>query len=136
MKRCAALLLLAPLLVPLLAQAATWRKVAGSKDGAVYVDKASIKRGDDGRRAWTLASFKQPQTAPDGRQYLSVKALHLYDCAQRSVTLQSQEFYAAAMAKGEIVGTYKYEAFDAEQVADDHRLAGAMDAVCGKARKG
>ncbi len=131
MKRGAFLLLL----LPLCAHAAQWTKAGGGKDGTVYVDKASIKRGDDGRHASTLESFKKPQTAPDGRQYLSVKAQHLYDCDGRTVTLQSQQFYPEAMGKGEIVGTYKYEAFDAEPVGDDSRLAGAMKAVCGKGRR-
>lgn len=123
------------LLLPFCAHAAQWSKAGGGKDSTVYVDKTSIRRGDDGRHAFTLESFRKPQTAPDGRQYLSVKAQHLYDCNGRSVTLQSQQFYPEAMGKGEIVGTYKYEAFDAEQVAEDSHLAGAMKAVCGKARR-
>ena len=120
--------------LPPLAHAATWAKAGTTKDSRVYIDKASIKRDDRGRRAWTLESFRKPQTAPDGKQYLSVKALHLYDCKERSVTLQSQTFYPEAMAKGEAVGTYKFEAFDAEQVAADSRYATAMNTVCGRVR--
>jgi hypothetical protein len=115
------------------ALAATWSKAGITKDSTVYIDKASIRRGDTGRRAWTLESFRKPQTAPDGKQYLSVKAQHLYDCEHRSVTLQSQLFYPEAMARGEAVGTYKYEAFDAETVEAGSRYARAMTAVCGKA---
>jgi hypothetical protein len=37
------------------------------------------------------------------------------------------------MGKGEAVGTYKFEAFDAEAVGPDSRYARAMTAVCGKA---
>ncbi|GGY66078.1 surface-adhesin E family protein [Pseudoduganella albidiflava] len=118
------------------AHAATWSKAGSTKDSRVYLDKASIRKSEagsgDGRRAWTLESFDKPQTAPDGKQYLSVKALHLYDCAERSVTLQSQTFYPEAMARGEAVGTYKFEAFDAEQVSEGSRYTAAMKAVCGK----
>jgi len=118
--------------LPAPAHAATWTKAGSTKDSRVYIDKASIRKDDGGRRAWTLESFGKPQTAPDGKQYLSVKALHLYDCTERSVTLQSQTFFPEAMAKGEAVGTYKFEAFDAEQVAAGSRYDAAMNAVCGK----
>ena len=106
--------------------------MAGAGRESVLLDGA--KGGDSARRAWTLESFARPQTAPDGKQYLSVKALHLYDCEERSVTLQSQTFYPEAMAKGEAVGTYKFEAFDAEKVAAGTRYATAMNTVCGRAR--
>ncbi|MBB3225038.1 surface-adhesin E family protein [Pseudoduganella umbonata] len=122
--------------LPTLAHAVTWTKAGNTKDSRVYIDKASISKSktgiENGRRAWTLESFGKPQTAPDGKQYLSVKALHLYDCTERSVTLQSQTFYPEAMAKGEAVGTYKFEAFDAEQVTEGSRYAAAMNTVCGK----
>ncbi len=123
--------------LPPLAHAATWTKAGSTKDSRVFIDKASVRKGDGkngegGRRAWTLESFARPQTAPDGKQYLSVKALHLYDCKERSVTLQTQSFYPEPMAKGEAVGTYKFEAFDAEQVEPGTRYAVAMNAVCGK----
>jgi hypothetical protein len=116
--------------VPLGVVAAPWTKAGASKDSTLYLDKASIKRLDAGRRAWTLESFKKPQSAPDGRQYLSVRAQQLYDCEQRTVTLESQVFYPEPMGKGEIVGSYKYEAFDAEAVAPDSRYDGAFRQVC------
>ncbi len=116
--------------LPLLASAAPWTKAGGAKDSTVYLDKASIKRLDTGRKAWTLESFKKPQSAPDGKQYLSVRAQQLYDCEQRTVTLQAQLFYPEPMGKGEIVGSYKFEAFDAEPVAPGSRYDGAFKLVC------
>jgi hypothetical protein len=133
MLRAAVLVLCA---LPPLAHAVTWTKAGVTRDSRVFIDKASIRKGDGGRSAWTLESFRKPQTAPDGKQYLSVKALHLYDCQERNVTLQSQSFYPEPMAKGEAVGTYKFEAFDAEQVAPDSRYAAAMNTVCGRAAPG
>ncbi len=133
MLRTAAALLCA---LPALAHAAPWTKAGGTKGSTVYLDKASVSKEAAGRRAWTLESFSKPQTAPDGKQYLSVKALHLYDCAERSVTLQSQLFYPEPMARGEAVGTYKFEAFDAEPVTAGSRYAAAMTTVCGKPKAG
>jgi hypothetical protein len=133
MRRALALCMTCVLAAP--AHAATWTKAGSTKDSRVYLDMASIRKGgpgSGGRRAWTLESFRKPQTAPDGKQYLSAKSLHLYDCKERSVTLQSQTFFPEAMAKGEAVGTYKFEAFDAERVEPGGRYAAAMNAVCGK----
>lgn len=130
MPRAAVLVLCA---LPALAHAVAWTGAGTTRDSRVFIDKASITKTDGGRRAWTLESFRKPQTAPDGKPYLSVKALHLYDCAERSVTLQSQSFYPEPMARGEAVGTYKFEAFDPEQVVPGSRYAAAMNAVCGRA---
>jgi hypothetical protein len=133
MRRLAAFLL-SLLCLPLAAQAAPWTKARTDKDGTLYVDKASIRKVEAGRKAWTLESFRKPQSAPDGKQYLSVRAQQLYDCEARTVTLQSQLFYPEPMAKGEIVGTYKFEAFDAEAVEPGSRYDGAMKLICGRAR--
>lgn len=123
-------LLLCSLTLP--AQAAPWTKVRTDKDGTLYVDKASIRKSDGGRKAWTLESFRKPQSAPDGKLYLSVRAQQLYDCDAHTVTLQAQLFYPEAMAKGEIVGSYKFEAFDAETVEPGSRYDGAFKLICGK----
>lgn len=123
-------LLLCSLTLP--AQAAPWTKARTDKDGALYVDKASIRKVDGGRKAWTLESFRKPQSAPDGKLYLSVRAQQLYDCDARTVTLQAQLFYPEAMAKGEIVGSYKFEAFDAETVEPGSRYDGAFKLICSK----
>jgi len=131
----APLLLLLPVLLcslALPAQAAPWTKVRTDKDGTLYVDKASIRKIDGGRKALTLESFRKPQSAPDGKLYLSVRAQQVYDCDAHTVTLQAQLFYPEAMAKGEIVGSYKFEAFDAENIESGSRYDGAFKLVCGK----
>jgi len=116
------------------AQAAPWTKARTDKDGTLYVDKASVRKLDGGRKAWTLESFRKPQSAPDGKLYLSVRAQQLYDCDAHTVTLQSQLFYPEPMAKGEIVGSYKFEAFDAETIEPGSRYDGAFKLICGRGK--
>jgi hypothetical protein len=138
--RRAALPLLAALLLPGLAHAATganWSKLSGDGSATLYVDKASVARVDsaeggpeDARKAWTLVSFSKPQTSADGKTYRSLKAQYLYACKDRSVTLLAQTYYPATLARGEAVGTFKYEQYDPEQPAAGSHTETARNYVC------
>ncbi|UGQ45273.1 surface-adhesin E family protein [Massilia endophytica] len=126
MKALCALLML----LPMLAQAAPWAKAGGDKGSTVYIDRSTIRKTEEGRKAWTLQSFDKDQSAPDGKPYRSLRAQHIYDCEARTITLKTQLLYAGPMARGEALGTYKYESFDPEEVGEKHPYAGAMKAVC------
>jgi len=128
-------LILLLLLAPALASAGTWTKVGGDKDGIILLDKASLHVADGGKKAFTMQSFRKPQSAPDGKQYLSVKSQHLYNCDEGAVTLLSQDFYTEVLGRGEPLGRYKYESYDPEHIEADSPLAGAMKAVCRPASK-
>lgn len=112
------------------AQAAQWAKVKGDGAGLFYIDKASIIKADKTRKVWSMRSFSQPQTTPEGKPYRSVKALHLYSCEDRTTVLLSQVFYPEAMGKGEPVENYKYEKFNPEDVVPDSAFDNALAAVC------
>ena len=141
MKR-AALPLLAALLLPGLAhaaQGANWRKLSGNGSATLYVDKASVARvetaeggPEDARKAWTLVSYSKPQTSADGKTYRSLKAQYLYSCKEHSVTLLAQAFYPATLARGEAVGNFKYEQYDAEKPAPGSHTETAFKYVCRK----
>lgn len=137
--RGAALPLLAALLLASPAHAARltqWSKLAGggSESGTLYIDKASVARVDDAaqgaRKAWTLVSYRKAQTSADGKTYRSLKAQYLYSCKDRSVTLLAQTFYPATMARGEAVGNFKYEQYDAETPAAGSHTDNAYQYVC------
>lgn len=128
MKRAALLLALAPAT----ALAGTWATIAKDKDATLLLDRGSMHSTAEGRQAWTMESFRKPQTAPDGKMYLSVRSLHLYACDAGKRTLLSQTFHADVLGKGEPVGTFKYEAYDAETVAPDSLAEKALKAVCKK----
>lgn len=114
------------------AQAGPWTKVRSGPVNVFYLDKTSIAEAEGGRKAWSLRSYGKPQQSADDKTYRSVKALHLYDCQQRTATLMSQAFYPEAMAKGEAIGTFKYEQYDAEPIAAGSHADSALKLVCAK----
>lgn len=116
--------------LPLAAQAAQWVRVSKAGGNMFYIDKASVIKLDKLRKVWSLHSFAQVQTTPEGKSYRSLKALHLYSCDERTVTLQSQVYYPEAMGKGEPVENYKYEKFAPEDIVPDSPYDSALDAVC------
>lgn len=126
----ALLLLLA--LAPCAAQAGPWSKLAGDKESVLLLDQSSIRKDEHGRKAWTMQSYRKPHTTPDGKPYLSVRSQHLYACGDATRTPLAQLFYADVLGKGEPVATFKYEAYDAEQVAPDSYADKALKAVCKK----
>lgn len=119
-------------LAPCAALAGPWTTVARDKDSILLLDKKSVHAAPEGRKAQTLESFRKPQTAPDGKMYLSVRSLHLYACGAGTRTPLSQTFHPEVLGKGEPVGTFKYEAYDPETVAPGSPADKAMQAVCKK----
>ena len=123
-------ILLILLMLPLLAVAAQWTKVGGATGSDFYIDKGSAIKADKGHKVWSLTSFAKAQSTPDGKAYLSVKALHLYSCEERTATLLSQVFYPEAMGKGELVQSVKYEKFGPEDIVPDSSADAALQAIC------
>jgi len=119
-------------LAPGVALAGPWTTVAKDKDSILLLDKKSVRSAPEGRQAMTMESFRRPQTAPDGKMYLSVRSLHLYACDAGTRTPLSQTFHPEVLGKGEAVGTFKYEAYDPETVAPDSLAEKALKAVCKK----
>jgi hypothetical protein len=126
-------LLLAALLMPLLAQAATWVGVGAGAGTQSFIDTASILKNPAGYKAWSLVSYSTDQTTPDGTTYRSMKALHIYSCGQRTITLLSQVYYGEAMGKGPVAQNLKYEKFTPEDIIPDSTYDGALQAVCKRA---
>jgi hypothetical protein len=110
--------------------AAQWARVGGGGGNAFYIDKASVIRQDKARKVWSMQSYAKPQTTPEGKPYRSVKALHLYSCEERTITLLSQVFYPETMGKGEPVENYKYEKFSPDDIVPDSPYDNALTAVC------
>lgn len=123
-------LLLAALLMPLFAQAATWVAVSAGSDSQSFIDKDSIVKDQGGYKVWSLVSFAKEQTTREGTPYMSVKALHVYSCGERTVTLLSQVYYGVAMGKGPVAQNIKYEKFSPEDIVPDSSYEGALQMVC------
>lgn len=123
-------LLIAALLTPLLAHAATWVSVNTGSGSQSYIDKGSIIRAPGGYKVWSLVSYAKEQTTREGTPYMSVKALHTYSCLDRTVTLLSQVYYGEAMGKGPVAQNIKYEKFSPEDIVPDSTQEGALQMVC------
>ena len=123
-------LILLLLLTPLLVHAAQWAKVGSVAGADSYIDKASMIKADKGYKVWSLVSYATPQATPDGTSYLSMKALHLYSCAERTTTLLTQVFYGEAMGKGPIAQSFKYEKFTPDDIIPDSVEDGALQVIC------
>ncbi|MES2316201.1 MAG: surface-adhesin E family protein [Pseudomonadota bacterium] len=128
-------LLLALLLFPLLAQAASWVSVGSGSGSQAYIDKSSIIRSTAGYKVWSLVSFAKEQTTQEGTTYQSVKALHIYSCGARSATLLSQVYYGEAMGKGPVAQNIKYEKFSPQDIVPDSPPEWALQAICKRGGK-
>ncbi|MCE3262270.1 MAG: hypothetical protein K0R43_1349 [Pseudoduganella sp.] len=123
---------LALVLAPSLALAGPWTPLAKDKDGTLLLERHSVQGAAGARKAWTMESFRKPQTAPDGKLFLSVRSQHSYACDAATRTLLAQAFYAEVLGKGEPIGTYKYESYDPETIPPGSNADKALKAVCKK----
>ncbi|MES2127626.1 MAG: surface-adhesin E family protein [Pseudomonadota bacterium] len=123
-------LLALALFCPALAGAANWVKVGPVAGGESYIDKNSTVKADNGYKVWSLVSYAKEQATPEGKPYVSVKALHLYSCTERTTTLLMQVFYAEAMGKGETTQSLKFEKFSPDDIVPDSVQDGVLQAVC------
>jgi hypothetical protein len=123
-------LLAAALLFPLLAQGATWVGIGTGSGSQSFIDKGSIIKGAAGYKVWSMVSYAKEQATQDGTPYQSVKALHVYSCAERTVTLLSQVYYGEAMGKGPVAQNVKYEKFLPEDIVPDSTYDDALQMIC------
>lgn len=115
---------------PLAAQAAQWAKVNSAGGADSYVDKGSMIKVDKSWKVWSLVSYSKEQTNADGTTFMSVKALKLYACAERTATLLNQVYYAEPMGKGGVVQNLKYEKFAPDDIVPDSAEDGALQLIC------
>lgn len=111
-----------------------WSRVGRAEGATLYLDRASIARVEQGRRAWTLRSFRRPQNTPGGKPFRSMKAQHVYACGARTAILRAQIYYPEAMGRGEPVENYRFEEFSPEAIAPGSPYAAALAAVCRRRR--
>lgn len=111
-----------------------WSRVGRAEGATLYLDRASIVHVDQGRRAWTLRSFRHPRNTPGGKPFRSIKAQHVYACGARTTVLRAQIYYPEAMGRGEPVENYRFEEFSPEAIAPGSPYAAALAAVCRRRR--
>jgi len=80
---------------------AEWTAFFETKGSAFYMDSATIRKTESGRRVWALVDYKEVQKGPD--PYYSIKYLKEYDCAGEKTRVLQLYRHAARMGEGEVV---------------------------------
>jgi hypothetical protein len=116
------------------AQAAGWVRVgpAAKKGDKFFVDKAGIVKAGKQYKVWTMVSYARPQALDDGGAYLAMKALHLYSCEDRTVTLRAKVYFSDALGKTAPLQNVKYEKFTADEIVPDSVQEHALQLACPK----
>jgi hypothetical protein len=86
---------------------AEWTQMGSPEGMTHHIDVGSIKKTENGRRAWVLYDFKSARQLPKGKSF-SQMALGEFDCEGiRYRTLQWTD-YAGRMGAGKVLGTGDY----------------------------
>ena len=81
-----------------------WVKVSENSEIVFYLDKATIRKDGDFRRAWVMQDLKTRDT--DGE--LSRRILDEYDCKNERWRILSISTHSQGMAKGDILVSSSY----------------------------
>jgi hypothetical protein len=87
--------------------AADWKLVNKSDTVAAYFDEQGIARTQNKIKVWVLWDYVSPQKTDSSpqKQYLSLKELSYYDCAERTRAPVQAVFYPGPFGTGESVET-------------------------------
>lgn len=80
---------------------AEWTAFFETKGSAFYMDSATIRKTESGRRVWALVDYKEAQKGPE--PYYSIKYLKEYDCAGEKTRVLQLYRHVARMGEGEVV---------------------------------
>jgi hypothetical protein len=83
---------------------AGWRRIDIASDNsfAIYIDYATLRKTDKGRRMWTLFDYETPQQPiKDEPEFKSEKVLYEFDCANDQLRSLTMVGYAEEMGAGD-----------------------------------
>ena len=87
---------------------AKWEKIASSADGKVtYYADAKTRTAGGKTELLTLTDYREPQLAPGDQQYLSVKVLEEFNCADQKARHLNLDAFSENMGAGKVVGREK-----------------------------
>jgi hypothetical protein len=79
--------------------AADYLLLQADADGALLIDRASIRRDGDSAQAWTLRRFDRAVPASAGVPgHQAIRALYRIDCASRRLAVAERHYLAAGTA--------------------------------------
>jgi len=106
---------------------AEWTAFFETKGSAFYMDGATIRKTESGRRVWALVDYKEAQKGSE--PYFSIKYLKEYDCAGEKTRVLQLYRHAARMGEGEVVMS-DIKPTDWEVPPPDTASAQTMKQVC------
>ena len=80
---------------------AEWTAFFETKGSVFYMDYATIRKTESGRRLWALADYRETQRGPE--PYRSIKYLREYDCLDEKTRVLQLYRHAARMGEGEVL---------------------------------
>jgi hypothetical protein len=111
---------------------AEWVEVGSSVEYGItlYVEPITISKSENMVKMMRLTDFKTVQENA-GKQYMSTKKQHEYDCKKERVRTLWSTFYSKNMGDGDVIadveGTHKWTPVAPDSVGEAH-----LELACGK----
>jgi Zn/Cd-binding protein ZinT len=73
---------------------AEWEFATDTNSATFYVDKTTIKKNGNFIKMWTKTDLKSVDTTSNGKNYLGLKTLFLFNCKDEEIGVVSQVFFS------------------------------------------
>jgi hypothetical protein len=73
---------------------AEWQVAVDTDAATFYFNKETIKKNGNLVKMWTKANLKSAANTSDGKPYIRLDSLFLFDCKEETAGLTSQTFYS------------------------------------------
>ena len=105
---------------------AEWRKTGESNDAVFYIDPATIRKGGNLRKVWTMTNYTERQKSG----ILSTRQREEYDCKNERSRGLSQTQYAEANLGGQTINDLGEDSRGWRDIAPDTVGANILATVC------
>jgi hypothetical protein len=112
--------------------AAEWIVADFNDTSTDYADRTTIRKAGDLVRMWDIADYKTVNVGPDGKQYMSMKRQHEYDCRNEKARTLLLSVYTGHMGGGEVVYSRSDPDDQWEPVPPETMLESLWKVACGK----
>ncbi len=109
---------------------AEWERITSPSDFDLYIDIASVKSSDLGKRARFLRDYKQVQTGPGGHRYRSTLGHEEIDCIGDRIRTLAVSFKAEQMGRGNDIYSYAGPSDDWQAISPNSIASSQSAAVC------
>jgi hypothetical protein len=122
-------------LLPLITQAAEWKRLYTGPDRSVEMDLAGVRRSGDVVLAWVKFSYKTEQLDPAKGSYRSMLQLWAYQCGLGQHALMQFAEYSGAGGDGKVVASDARARYEWSYPEPETLGEAAMKVACSRATK-